>query len=47
MLFIGRTTRWKENAIEPWRTRFPGRVQVSRVNTLDRLTRRLVTGSHH
>ncbi len=37
VLFLGGTTDWKEKAIVPWCTRFPGRVHVGRVNTWRRL----------
>lgn len=37
MLFIGGSDSFKDAAIEPWCTRFPGRVHVARVNYWDRL----------
>jgi hypothetical protein len=37
MLFLGGTTDWKEQAIEPWCDRFSGRVHVGRVNAWPRL----------
>lgn len=37
VLFLGGTTNWKEEAIVPWCTRFPGRVHVGRVNAWPRL----------
>jgi hypothetical protein len=37
ILFVGGTTKWKEDAIEPWCARFPGRVHVGRVNHQARL----------
>jgi hypothetical protein len=39
MLFIGGSDAFKDAAIDPWCTRFPGRVHVARVNGWDRLTR--------
>lgn len=37
VLFLGGSTDWKEAAIEPWCSRFPGRVHVGRVNYWPRL----------
>jgi hypothetical protein len=37
VVFIGGSDDWKEQAIEPWCRRFPGRVHVARVNGLPRL----------
>jgi hypothetical protein len=37
VLFLGGSTEWKLGAIRPWCERFPGRVHVGRVNTVERL----------
>jgi hypothetical protein len=37
VIFIGGTVDWKEQAIEPWCARFPGRVHVGKVNATPRL----------
>jgi hypothetical protein len=37
MLFVGGSTKWKEDAIVPWCARFPGRVHVARVTERKRL----------
>lgn len=39
ILFLGGSTKWKDEAIEPWCKAFPGRVHVGRVNRWDRLVR--------
>lgn len=39
MLFLGGSTKWKDQAIGPWCHAFPGRVHVGRVNNWDRLVR--------
>lgn len=37
MIFLGGSTGWKTQAIQPWCQRFPGRVHVARVNEQARL----------
>lgn len=39
VIFVGGSTKWKEDAIEPWAERFPGRVHVGRVNKTARLNK--------
>lgn len=37
IVFLGGSTAWKDAAIAPWCTHFPGRVHVGRVNGMPRL----------
>ncbi len=45
IVFLGGTTDWKEDAIEPWCAQFPGRVHVGRVNAWPRLIKSYRAGA--